>query len=135
MDYELTGTPALHRRRWSRLTTDLPARATTLFDTRPATLLDISLGGAKVFIPAASHSRERPELVGEVLIEWCGFEGLGRAVWQVATPTGACAGVRFDPALQPPVVIATRNRQDEFRAQGGPETVLRYHARKWSEGG
>ena len=127
--------PSLHRRKWSRLTTDLPARATTLFEIRHGTLLDLSLGGAKVFLPARPFTREVPRLVGEVLIEWCGFESLGRAVWQMTTRAGACAGVQFHPDLLPAAIIATRDRQDLMQAQGGPEMVLRYRAREWIEGG
>lgn len=99
----LTDDSRAGRRRHSRLRVCLPARLITLDRTLPATLLDLSLRGAKVVV-AAPDLRPRSLAV----LTWGTFEAFCSIAWI----TDDLCGLDFDMPLRPAVLIATRDLAD-----------------------
>ncbi|MCR2833028.1 PilZ domain-containing protein [Parerythrobacter lacustris] len=128
----LSETP--HRRERSRLATHLPARVTTLHETRTATLVDISLTGARLLAPSDLAIFRGIGLGCDVLLEWSGFEAFGTIVWSSAGRWDGELGMAFDRMIASTVLIATRDMQDEYVRLGGTGHDLRESARNWVEG-
>ncbi len=128
----LSGIP--HRRERSRLATSLPARITTLHGTRSATLVDISLTGARIVAPTDLPIFREDSPCSDVLLEWSVFEAFGSLVWSSPERWDGEIGMQFDRLLSPAVLIATRDLQDEYVRLGGTSNELRESARGWVEG-
>lgn len=128
----LSETP--HRRARSRLATRLPARVTTLHETRIATLVDVSLTGARLLAPSDLAIFRGNGHGGEILLEWSGFEAFGTIVWANAGRWDGEIGMTFERMITPAVLIATRDMQDEYVRLGGYRHDLRESARGWVEG-
>ena len=94
---------AAGRRRHSRLRVDLPARLITLEGTFPATLLNLSFRGGKVFLGQTSI---RPG--ANAVLCWGGFEAFCTVAW---SQDGNC-GLDFDEPLKPHMLIETRDLAD-----------------------
>lgn len=109
------------RRRHSRLRVCLPARLITLDGTLPATLLDLSVRGARLGIAA-------PELRpgAQAVLTWAGFEAFCAVAWT----RGAQCGLDFELPLQPGVLIATRALVDSTPRVD----AIRVAARDWAIG-
>jgi PilZ domain len=94
---------AAGRRRHSRLRVHLPARLITLGGTLPATLLNLSFRGAKVFLGSA-QTRSGANAV----LSWGAFEAFCTVAW---ARDGHC-GLDFDEPLKPHMLIETRDLAD-----------------------
>ena len=90
------------RRCHSRLRLCFEARLITLDGTLPATLLDLSLTGAKV-----ATSRGIPAS-GNAVLTWGRFEAFCTIAWT----QGERCGLDFDEPLHRDVLLATRNLAD-----------------------
>ena len=90
------------RRRHSRLRLCFEARLITLDGTLPATLLDLSLTGARV-----ATSRSIPAS-GNAVLTWGRFEAFCTIAWT----EGERCGLDFDEPLHGDVLLATRNLAD-----------------------
>lgn len=117
-----------------RLATSLPARLTTLQGTRPATLADLSLAGARIGAPSDLAIFSGIGLKAYVLIEWNRFEAFGQLVWASADRWTGTIGMKFDGMIAPAVLLATRDLQDEYVRLGGYEHDVRERARNWVRG-
>lgn len=122
--------PPIHRRQRSRLRTCLPARLVTLEASLPATLLDLSLTGARLQLgqgglrPATLRPQE------PVILHWGPYDQFGTLVWR----TGDFAGVEFDAHIAAADLVATRDLQDSYTSRGGQRHDVARHAQAWVEG-
>ncbi len=108
------------RRRHSRLRLQLPARLITLDGKLHATLVDLSMTGAKLALDIAAPAR------GDAFLEWGSFEVFCAIAWA----EGRLCGVLFDEPLAAKVLIATRDLGDTTP----PVDANRAAARAWAAG-
>ena len=108
------------RRRHSRLRLQLPARLISLEGNLQATLIDLSLTGAKVALDVNAPLR------GDAFLEWGSFEAFCTISWA----EGRLCGVLFDEPLASKVLIATRVLGDTTP----PVDASRAAARAWAAG-
>lgn len=111
------------KRRTSRLRVKLPAKAILLDGEFRVALHDLSQNGARI-----GHDK-LPQLCGEVLLEWCGFEAFGRVVWSKP----GLSGVSFYDPIPNNWVLLTRNL-DSSGEVPGEEEINRIHARAFVAG-
>lgn len=122
------------RRQWSRLSTNLPARITTLHGSHSAILLDLSLTGARFQLPHLSYLD--PPLMPEQAIElqWDRYSAFGLVAWAGRGSDLTHAGLAFEQWITPKSLIDTRDLQDEFVRKGGFLELARNRAREWAQG-
>lgn len=119
-----------HRRQRSRLRTCLPARLVTLDASLPATLLDLSLTGARLQLGQGGLRTPTLRPQEPVMLHWGPYDQFGTLVWR----SGAFAGVQFDVPVAPADLVATRDLQDDYAGRGGHRHDTATHARAWVEG-
>jgi hypothetical protein len=107
------------RRGKARLRLGIPAQLLSLHGRSRVTLLDLSETGARL--------RYDGEPVGDVVIEWLGYEAFGKVVRR----SGRELGVRFDEPIAERWVLDTRERLPAI-ARG--EDHLTRFAREWARG-
>ena len=118
------------RRKRSRLKTSLPARIVTLSGSYPVVLRDVSVIGARFELAAHGPAPSALEIGETVLLQWCDFEKIGQLVWEGRT----VAGLTFEEPVSAEEIIATREQQDAFVANGGLRESDRDVARSWVRG-
>lgn len=123
-----------HRREWSRLATELPAKVISLRDRYNAVLLNLSLTGAQVHVRRVAAACEIPDLSGEVLLQWLNYEAFGRFIWQYQTSDGTWGGINFDNRLTPAMLIATRDQHDLTCNDGGIAGIEQREVAQWVSG-
>lgn len=111
------------KRRNSRLRVRLPAKAVLLDGEFRVALHDLSQNGARI-----GHEK-LPQLRGDVLLEWCGFEAFGRVVWSKP----ALSGIAFYDAIPNAWVLLTRNLDASGEVPNESEAA-RNHARAFVAG-
>ena len=111
------------RRGRNRLRSRLPAKVVTLDGTRNTILLDLSCSGARI--------KATPDMAKgqQAILTWSGFVAFGSAVW---VNHGLC-GIAFDEALEPEILIATRDLDASSRLPSDLE-LDRNRAREWVAG-
>ncbi len=126
--------PVAPRRQRSRLSTRLPARVTTLGGQADCVLLDLSLTGARIGLPASSHLIAETKCGSGAEVEWDGHSAFGFIAWIANRTDSFEFGIHFDQIITPQALIATRDIHDEFWDNGGFSSLQRDTARRWVKG-
>ena len=118
------------RRDPERLQTSLPARCITLSGTYPVVLLDLSPHGGRIEVDEEASRRPDPQPGETVVLQWGGYEKLGRLVW-LSQHVG---GIAFEELVTPAELKGTALLQEDYIAQGGKLRDMALYAADWAKG-
>lgn len=114
------------RRSAARLRLSIPARLTTLYETRPCIVIDISQTGAQIALP-------KPLRIGQgAVLQVATIEPFGDIVRDMYGPNGGTNGLAFDSPLSEVDVLAVRSFSETFEKD--EIRRLRREARRWVSG-
>jgi len=129
--HNVSESPRRHR---SRLLTNLPAKLIALSGTSIASLLDLSLTGARLQMPERCSFAEELRARTDATLQWFEFETFCTIKWVKKVDGLFEIGLHFDEPINPQIVLATREIYDQFCEQGGYTSIVKKSAQNWVSG-